>query len=114
MKQSKLLQKAALTFPETTEEPHFEKISYRVKKKIFATYDKEYHRICLKFNEADQYAFSRIDKDCIYPVPGKWGKSGWTFVELDKLPDDLLIDALTTAYCHVAPQKLSKQVRPAD
>ena len=31
--------KLALSFPEATEEPHFEKTSFRVKKKIFATYD---------------------------------------------------------------------------
>lgn len=33
------LRKLALSFPEVTEEPHFEKTSFRVKKKIFATYD---------------------------------------------------------------------------
>lgn len=31
--------KLALSFPEVTEEPHFEKTSFRVKGKIFATYD---------------------------------------------------------------------------
>ncbi len=35
------LRTLALSFPESTEEPHFEKISFRVKKKIFATYDKK-------------------------------------------------------------------------
>jgi hypothetical protein len=33
------LRKLAMSFPEVTEEPHFEKTSFRVKKKIFATYD---------------------------------------------------------------------------
>jgi hypothetical protein len=44
--------------------------------------------------------FSAFDKTVIYPVPNKWGKQGWTFVELDKVEEETLIDALTTAYQH--------------
>lgn len=33
--------KLALSFENAAEEPHFEKTSFRVKKKIFATYDKK-------------------------------------------------------------------------
>lgn len=36
--------KLALSFPEATEEPHFEKTSFRVKKKIFATFDEAKNR----------------------------------------------------------------------
>ena len=46
--------KIALSFPEVTEEPHFEKISFRVKKKIFATYDDKNKRTCIKLSETDQ------------------------------------------------------------
>ena len=103
--------KLALSFPETTEDPHFEKTSFRVEKKIFATYDKKNNRACLKFSEVDQDVFSRIDKTTIYPVPNKWGKQGWTNVQLDKIDNDVFIDALTTAYCEVAPKKLEDEIR---
>ena len=108
------LRKLALSFPETTEEPHFEKTSFRVKKKIFATYDEKNNRACLKFSEVDQDVFSAIDKTAIYPVPNKWGKQGWTFVELDKINDTVIMDALTTAYCEVAPKKLAEKIRRKD
>jgi predicted DNA-binding protein (MmcQ/YjbR family) len=108
------LRKLALSFPETTEEPHFEKTSFRVKKKIFATYDKSNNRACLKLSEIDQDVFSKLDLTTIYPVDNKWGKQGWTNIELNKVNEDLFIDALTTAYCGVAPTKLAKQVRPND
>ena len=106
--------KLAFSFPETTEKPHFEKTSFRVKKKIFATYDEKHKRACLKLSEIDQDVFSSSDKTIIYAVPNKWGKQGWTFVELQKVKKELFIDALTTAYCEVAPKKLADQIRPND
>jgi predicted DNA-binding protein (MmcQ/YjbR family) len=106
--------KLALSFPETTEEPHFEKTSFRVKKKIFGTYDEKHKRACLKLSEIDQDVFSSSDKTIIYAVPNKWGKQGWTLIELQKVKKELFIDALTTAYCEVAPKKLADQIRPND
>jgi YjbR len=80
----------ALSFPETTEEPHFEKISFRVKKKIFATYDEKFKRACVKLSEIDQNVFAASDKTIIYPVANKWGKQGWTIIELNKVKKDCL------------------------
>lgn len=106
------LRKIALSFPEATEEPHFEKTSFRVKKKIFATYDDKLKRACIKLSEIDQDVFSSADKTIIYPVDNKWGKQGWTIIELEKVHEDLFKDALTTAYCEVAPKKLAEQLHP--
>ena len=106
------LRNIALSFPEATEEPHFEKTSFRVKKKIFATYDDKHKRACIKLSEIDQDVFSSVDKSIIYPLDNKWGKQGWTFIEMTKVHKDLFMDALTTAYCEVAPKKLAEQVRP--
>ncbi|MCB0741845.1 MAG: MmcQ/YjbR family DNA-binding protein [Chitinophagaceae bacterium] len=103
------LEKIALSFPEVTIEPHFEKISFRVRKKIFATYDEKNNRATLKLSESDQEHFSSLNS-AIYPVDNKWGKQGWTFIELDKVNEDLLKNVLTTAYCEVAPKKLAEIV----
>jgi predicted DNA-binding protein (MmcQ/YjbR family) len=104
--------KIALSFPEATEEPHFEKTSFRVKKKIFATYDDIKKRACIKLSEIDQDVFSSADRTIIFPVDNKWGKQGWTLVEMKKVRKELFVDALTTAYCEVAPKKLAHQIRP--
>jgi predicted DNA-binding protein (MmcQ/YjbR family) len=106
--------KWALSFPKATEEPHFEKISFRVGKKIFATYDETNKRACIKLSEINQDVFSSSDKTIIYPVANKWGKQGWTLIELKKVDKDLFLDALTTAYCDVAPKKLVKQIQRND
>ncbi|MGV3632554.1 MAG: MmcQ/YjbR family DNA-binding protein [Bacteroidota bacterium] len=97
----------ALSFPETTEEPHFEKTSFRVRKKIFATLDPEKQIACLKFTEVDQGVFITLDPEAIYPVPNKWGKRGWTLIRLEKVQQDLFQEALRTAYCEAAPKKLA-------
>lgn len=98
-----------MSFEEAEEAPHFEKTSFRVKKKIFATLDEKEHLVCLKFNEIDQSVFCSFDKTVIYPVPNKWGKQGWTLVELKKVKKETLLDALTTSYCSVAPKKLAEK-----
>ena len=108
------LRKLVLSFPETTEELHFEKTSFRVKKKIFATYDNKNNRTCIKLSEIDQDVFSASDKTMIFPVDNKWGKQGWTIIEMSKVHKDLFVDALTTAYCEVAPKKLADQIRSND
>ncbi len=105
------LRKLALSFPETTEEPHSEKTSFRVKKKIFVTYDDKLKRVTVKLSEIDQDVFSSAEKTAIYPVKNKWGKQGWTIIELEMVTWELFVEALTTAYCEVAPKKPGALVR---
>lgn len=102
----------ALSFPEAVEQPHFEKASFRVKKKIFATLDKKNNRCVVKLSPVDQSVFMAADKGIIYPATGAWGKQGWTIIELKKVRKSLFTDAITTSYCTVAPQKLALLVRP--
>ena len=94
----------ALAFDEAVEQPHFGKTSYRVRKKIFATMDISKQQVMLKFSETDQSVFCAHDSGVIYPVAGAWGKQGWTVVELTRVHPDLFRDALSTAYCQVAPK----------
>lgn len=105
----KEFQKLSLSFAETTEEPHFDKTSFKVKKKIFAVYNKETGIATLKLSEKEQDLFSLADKKNIYPVPNKWGKFGWTHIKLSEIDKELLHEALIAAYCEVAPPKLAQQ-----
>lgn len=107
-----LLRKTALAFPEASEEPHFDKTSFRVKKKIFATYNRIEHRACIKLSAIDQHVFCQIQKEIIYPVNNKWGKQGWTLINLQHVDEAIFMDALTTAYCNVAPPNLAQIIRP--
>ena len=103
--------KIAFTFPEVKEQPHFELTSFRVKKKIFATYDEKNIRACIKLSEIDQDVFCISARATIYPVDNKWGKQGWTLIEMKNVDKKLFIEALTKAYCEVAPKKLAEIVK---
>ncbi|MBI3134301.1 MAG: MmcQ/YjbR family DNA-binding protein [Bacteroidetes bacterium] len=98
MVSEKTLKKIALAFDGTSEEPHFEKTSFRVKTKIFASYDSKTKLVCVKLNAADQASFCSFDRTVIYPVPNKWGQQGWTNINLEKVLEETLTDALQTAY----------------
>jgi len=101
----------ALAFPEAVQLPHVEKTSFRVKKKIFITLDTVKQRAVVKLSENDQSVFCKYDNSIILPVPGAWGKQGWTIIELKKVSKTMFKDALQLSYCLVAPKLLSEQVR---
>ena len=96
-----------LDFPETEEAVHFDKSSFKVKKKIFATLNEKEGRITIRLSPMDQSIMCNIDKNIIYPVPNKWGHQGWTHVILDKVSSEMLHGFLVAAFCEVAPKKLA-------
>lgn len=100
----------ALALPETTEEPHFEKTSFRVRKKIFATMAPEKAEAVVKLTPDDQQIFCGNSGGALQPVPGKWGAQGWTIITLEAAPRSLVDDVLTRAFCTVAPRTLARLV----
>lgn len=106
---TELIKEMALSFPESIEQDHFGRPSFRVRKKIFATLWPVEMILVLKLNEIEQSVFSDIDRTAIYPVDGGWGKQGYTKFEYTKLNKSIIIDALTHSYCNVAPKPLSEK-----
>nr|WP_294858892.1 MmcQ/YjbR family DNA-binding protein [uncultured Fluviicola sp.] len=96
----------AMSLPEATEEPHFEKKSYRVKKKIFATVGTEADFFVVKLTPIQQSVFCSWDESACCPTPDKWGLQGWTRVYFGKVDEDFLKDIVKTSYSNVAPKKL--------
>jgi len=101
----------ALSFPETDEHPHFERRAFRVKKKIFMTVHEKQKIAMVKLSLTDQSVFCSFDKDIIYPVPGGWGRKGATFINLNRVKKAMFKDALTVAYCTVAPKALAEKFK---
>ena len=88
----------ALKLPQAEESPHFEKTSFKIKKKIFATLDEANAVVTIKLSEIDQSVYCSIDKSLIYPVAGKWGTHGWTMINLSKVTKKLLVEVLNKSY----------------
>ena len=104
----------ALAFESVTEAPHHEVIGFKVKGKIFATLNAPHQRGCLRLSEFDQSLFIKFEDGALYPVPNKWGKYGWTNVDLSRVSEELLQDALIAAYCAVAPKGLAARYLEAE
>jgi len=96
---SAVFKSIALKFPSAEAHPHFERIAFKVNgKRIFATLHEKKAIAVLKLSPVDQSVFCDFGKKAVYPVPNKWGLQGWTTFELKKLPKELVLDALKTAY----------------
>ncbi len=109
MVETETFRKMALSFPDTVEQPHFEATSFRIMGKIFASLEIEKNKACLKFSPTDQEQFCSFDK-AIYPVDNRWGKSGWTYIDIDKIREELMFEALESAYNEVTKKKTSKKI----
>ncbi len=101
----------ALAFDECIESPHFEKISFRINKKIFLTLDDKQKRAVVKLSAVDQSVFCVFDKAAVYPAKGAWGKQGWTTVELNAVKKDLIKNIIKASYCNVATPALGKKYK---
>ena len=99
----------ALSLPEVAEKKHFERPDFRVRKKIFAVLHQDKNAMVIKLSVLDQNVFCSFDKEVIYPVPGGWGRQGWTFINLKKIKKVMFSDALATAWKTVAGIKLTEK-----
>src|SRR5687767_639559 len=92
------VREVALSLDGVVELPHFELISFRVKKKIFLTMDKSRKRVCFMFSLTDQDVFTKMDPVSFYAVPNKWGLKGATFCDLSKVKRITFQDAVNVVY----------------
>ena len=99
----------ALGLPDAVELPHFDRASFRIRNKIFATLAQDQGLACLMLKPEDQDVFVAMGKDAVYPVPNKWGQGGATYIHLEMANDTLLKDALLCAYNHKASQTCPKR-----
>jgi hypothetical protein len=102
--------KIALSFEGTEQNPHFERIAFKViGRRIFATLHEESESANIMLSKEDQAVYCTYDESAVYPVPNKWGLKGATTFELRKLPVELISDALYTAYKTVLETKQKRK-----
>jgi hypothetical protein len=101
--------KLALSFPATAEASHFERTSFRVGTKIFATLMEKTGVATLRLTPEQQAVIVETESQAFTPVPGKWGLQGWTFMNLAKTKQATVIDTLDAAYTGVKERRASKR-----
>ena len=103
----KTFRKLALAQPEAAEVGHMGHPDFRVENKIFATlgYPDGGHGM-VKLNLEQRDGFVDAEPQAFAPVPGGWGRTGATLVNLKAVSLNALAAAIELAWGNVAPKKL--------
>jgi hypothetical protein len=97
----------ALSLPETTEEPHFENSSFRVRKKIFATVPPDGKTLRLRVGAEEVRALVENDPAAFAEI--HWGKrvvTDWVQINLPAAQREHVEELLTEAWRLRAPTRL--------
>lgn len=94
----------ALAMPSAAESPHFDRASFRVNNKIFATLDPKQGQCVLKLTLADQTALLEFDPKVFHEVG--WSHQGWIGVSLEHVDHGMIKELIQSAWRNVAPKKL--------
>jgi hypothetical protein len=101
----------ALSFPEVVEAAHMGHPDFRVKNRIFATLGYPGRGWgMVKLTPEQQEWLVRAQPGTFSPVPGAWGRVGYTNVRLRPAHKGIVREALITAWRNRAPRRLAKQL----
>jgi len=100
------IRRIALSLPEAEELPHFDRASFRVRGKIFATLHPNGEWVMLKLPVEVKEAVIQADPQAHVPLPGAWERSGSTQLEIRRMDEEKLADLVRLAWRGVAPKRL--------
>ena len=103
----------ALNLTEAVELAHMGTPDFRVRGKIFATVSEGKAVATLKLQREQQEMVCAAEPALFSPVPGRWGESGWTHLQLDHADPTTVRSVLGMAWRNVAPKRLAAQPKTA-
>jgi hypothetical protein len=104
MATGKDLRRLALALAGTTEAPHFDRAAFKVAR-IYVTLAADGRTANFKFTPDEQEFKCMMAPEAFVPVPGGWGRQGWTTATLAAMSSPELEDALETAWRHAVAKK---------
>ena len=103
------LRTLALSLPEAQEHPHFDRASFRVRGKIFATLppvgEDGVQKVVLKLPMLVKESLQQTDAGAVVSL-GNWDKGGWTQLDIGRMDGEKLADLVRLAWRQVAPKRL--------
>jgi hypothetical protein len=102
--------KLLLAFDDVTEAPHFDRVAFRVPRRIFATLGGT--DVNFMFDPLAQDSFCEMAPHALTPVPGGWGRMGWTRCDLKKVDEATFVAAAEAAHARASePRKRGRAKR---
>jgi hypothetical protein len=102
------LRRLALALEGTTEAPHFDRAAFKVAR-IYATLAADGRSANLKLSPEEQEFKCLLAPAAFAPVPGGWGKQGWTTAMLSELNAAELGNVLETAWRNALPKRRARR-----
>lgn len=99
----------ALGMPEAAEKSHFGTPDFRVRNRVFMTLPAP-DRAVFKLTPDEQEMLTGAEPAVFAPVPGGWGRQGWTIMFLAEADEATLESALAMAWRNAAPPGLRKAI----
>ena len=96
----------ALSLPEAVEAPHFDRASFRVRGKIFATLPPSGEDVVLRLPELVKESLKQSDPKAYVALPGGWDRGGWTQLTIGRMDAEKMADLVRLAWRGVAPKRL--------
>ena len=96
----------ALNLPGAEEKPHFDRPSFRVRGKIFATLPPGGELVVLMLPMLVKESIVQSDPGAHVPLPGAWERSGSTQLRIGRMDSEKLADLVRLAWRGKAPRKL--------
>jgi hypothetical protein len=101
----KALQRLALALPGAHEEPHFERVSFRVGKKIFATMTPDGAEAMVRVDPDGVQALLSTHPDVFFSYGGWTIRNGSLGVRLARVDATLMRELVTASWKHSAPKR---------
>ena len=96
----------ALSLPDAVEQPHFDRASFRVGGKIFATLPPGGALVVLMLPLLVKESVVQADPDAHVPLPSAWERSGSTQLRIGRMDSEKLADLVRLAWREKAPKAL--------
>jgi len=103
----KLLQR----FEDVSEAPHFDRTAFRTPRRIFATLAADGRDVNFMLDPLEQASLCEIAPAALAPVPGGWGRMGWTRCDLKKVDEALFVAASEAAHARAAEARKSGRAK---
>jgi hypothetical protein len=95
-----------LRFDDVSDAPHFERTAFRTPRRTFATLAGDGRDVNFMFDPLAQESLCEMRPAALAPVPGGWGRMGWTRCLLAK------VDAATFTAAAEAAHAWASRPRP--
>lgn len=106
-------QALALAFDDASTAPHRDRLAFRTPQRIYATLASDGASANLKLSPEQQEVLVTSRPDAFAPVPGGWGRQGWTTVTLAAADEASVKDGLDGAHAIAAQKRPGRSVNKA-